>query len=449
MLALFWAWLTFLWRFFYPTGFDLDAYMRYGLVAVGGVLLEAMARRQETKNLLERDGAGAQQLALRQTIYLALGLSLYLVLSKDTRISRNFMLGYLAFAFAAFYITNRWLPGLLARLSFWRRGSDVRTLLVGHSSQQDLFSRWVTNSHKLGMRIVGVVSDKEGDDLEDLPWTMLGRIDEVEKIIERRGVDQLVVMGFPEQVDEIKDLIALCETYGVRFLLLNDLGERVGRRVTNMNLSGANLMILYEEPLEDPINRALKRGLDIVFSLFAMCTIVPVMAFVVWIFHRLQSPGPLFYKQERSGWGGKMFTIYKFRSLHIDNGDETKQVNGDDPRVFPLGGIMRKLCIDELPQFLNVLQGNMSLVGPRPHLKAHDDIFAEAMANYRVRSFVKPGMTGLAQVSGYRGETREDHQIIDRVECDISYLENWSLRMDLEILFKTVFQVLRPPKTAL
>jgi len=448
VFGLFWVWLTFLWRFFYPSGFDFNAYMTYGLVASGGILLEAMGRRQESKNLIERGGAGSHQHSFRQTIYLALCLSLYLVLSKDVRISRSFLLGYLGLAYVMLYISNRWLPGVLARLSFWRRDADVRTLVVGHSSQHDLFSRWVTNGRQLGMRIIGVVSDRREDEPGKLPWKNLGKLDQLEEILQRRRIDQLVIMGFPEKVGDIKRMAAICEGNGVRFLLLNDLGERIGRRVTNMNLNGTNLMTIYEEPLEDPVNRIIKRGLDIAVALFALLTVLPVVSALVWIAHRLQSPGPLFYKQERSGWGGKPFMIYKFRSLHAENGDESQQVSAGDPRVFPLGRLMRKLCIDELPQFINVLKGSMSVVGPRPHLKVHDDIFAEAMANYRVRSFVKPGMTGLAQVSGYRGETRENHHIVDRVECDISYLENWSLRMDLEILFKTIFQVLRPPKTA-
>jgi exopolysaccharide biosynthesis polyprenyl glycosylphosphotransferase len=434
---------------FYSDGFDFDAYVAYGLIAAAGVLIEAMARPQDSKNLIEREGHRARQNTLRQTIYVMLCLSLYLVMSKDTRMSRGFLLGYAAIAYLALYISNRWLPGLLAKASFWRRGSDVRTLLVGHSSQRDLFSRWVTNGKQLGMRIIGVVADRRDDDIGKMPWRNLGTLDSVEETLAKRRIDQLIVMGFPERVEEIKRLAAICERNGVRFLLLNDLGERIGRRVTNLNLNGTNLMTIYEEPLEDPLNRVVKRVLDIIISLIALCTILPVMGLAVWIAHRLQSPGPLIYKQERSGWGGKPFMIYKFRSLHVDNDDEGKQVSRDDPRVFPLGHWMRKLCIDELPQFLNVLFGSMSLVGPRPHLKVHDDIFAQAMANYRVRSFVKPGMTGLAQVRGYRGETREDHHIIDRVECDILYLENWSLRMDLEILFKTAFQVLKPPKTAL
>src|SRR3569623_502909 len=141
---------------------------------------------------------------------------------------------------------------------------------------------------------------------------------------------------------------------------------------------------------------------------------------------RLQSPGPMFFKHTRAGLKGRTFTIYKFRTMHPQNGGEAIQASEGDARVFPFGCWLRRTSLDEVPQFLNVLRGEMSLVGPRPHLLEHNEQFARVMRNYFIRSRVKPGITGLAQVRGFRGQTRTEADIIRRVESDISYLETWS-----------------------
>jgi lipopolysaccharide/colanic/teichoic acid biosynthesis glycosyltransferase len=140
--------------------------------------------------------------------------------------------------------------------------------------------------------------------------------------------------------------------------------------------------------------------------------------------------------------------MYKFRTMSVQNDDETRQVRRSDPRLFPAGAWMRRFSVDELPQFLNVLRGDMSVVGPRPHLPAHDEVFMQAMQNYRVRSAVKPGITGLAQVRGFRGGTQTQEDITRRVSSDIEYLERWTLELDVWILFRTVWQVVMPPKGA-
>ena len=347
-------------------------------------------------------------------------------------------------------LTNGYLPHFLARHSFWRhRELLIPTLVAGSADQLGQFSHWVVKGRALGMRIVGLVSNDSNERLSTrVPWRHLGNFEEIEDVMNTNGIKQLIVLGLPDNLRSVRELVKTCESKGIRFLMLNDLGEQLGRRVSTRVVNGMNLMLVYEEPLEDPLNRVFKRILDVIVSSVVLTTIVPIAALIVWVIHRLHSPGPLFYTQERSGLQGHPFKIWKFRSLHCSPHDETRQVSKEDPRVFPGGTWMRKFCIDELPQFWNVLMGDMSLVGPRPHLLAHDDAFARVMGNYKIRTFVKPGITGLAQVSGFRGETQQDGQIIDRVRCDISYLENWSLYMDFRILAMTAFQVLFPPKTA-
>ncbi|PZR79558.1 MAG: hypothetical protein DLM52_00860 [Chthoniobacterales bacterium] len=179
-----------------------------------------------------------------------------------------------------------------------------------------------------------------------------------------------------------------------------------------------------------------------------LLAVFPPLALLVWIAQRLQSPGPLLHKQVRAGIQNRRFMIYKFRTMRADQAELTRQASDRDERVYPFARLLRKLSLDEVPQFWNVLRGEMSLVGPRPHLLEHNDEFAKLMASYHVRTFVKPGITGLAQVRGFRGEAREGRDIQNRVACDLEYLENWNLSLEIGIIMRTVAQLFLPPRTA-
>jgi len=161
-----------------------------------------------------------------------------------------------------------------------------------------------------------------------------------------------------------------------------------------------------------------------------------------------QSPGPLLYRQTRAGIQNQKFEILKFRTMHTRNNDEARQAATDDPRIFPAGRFLRRFSIDEIPQFLNVIDGSMSVVGPRPHMVEHNDKFAELLSNYHIRAFVKPGMTGLAQVRGFRGESATREEIAARLQSDLVYLENWSLILDVSIILRTIRHLIFPPKKA-
>ena len=179
-----------------------------------------------------------------------------------------------------------------------------------------------------------------------------------------------------------------------------------------------------------------------------MLIVFPVLTLVVFIAQRLQSPGPLFHVQKRAGMQNREFKIIKFRTMHSNNGEVARQASESDARVYALGKWFRKLSMDEVPQFWNVLRGDMSIVGPRPHLIEHNQQFSKFLANYHVRTFVKPGITGLAQVRGFRGEARNSADIENRVACDIEYLENWNLSLECAIILRTFAHLVRPPRSA-
>ena len=179
-----------------------------------------------------------------------------------------------------------------------------------------------------------------------------------------------------------------------------------------------------------------------------MFIVFPVLTLVVFVAQRLQSPGPLFHVQKRAGMQNREFKIIKFRTMHSNNGEVARQASESDARVYALGKWFRKLSMDEVPQFWNVLRGDMSIVGPRPHLIEHNQQFSKFLANYHVRTFVKPGITGLAQVRGFRGEARNSADIENRVACDIEYLENWNLSLECAIILRTFAHLARPPRSA-
>jgi lipopolysaccharide/colanic/teichoic acid biosynthesis glycosyltransferase len=199
---------------------------------------------------------------------------------------------------------------------------------------------------------------------------------------------------------------------------------------------------------KNPVNRLLKRLLDIAVSLPVVLFILPPLALMVWLIQRMHSPGPIFFTHGRNGRNNEIFQLFKFRTMHVANDDINRQASRSDPRIYPGGDLLRRTSLDEIPQFLNVLRGEMSVVGPRPHLPQHNRLWKEIAAPYTVRTFVRPGITGLAQTRGFRGEAVTEDDIRNRVECDIEYIERWTLLLDLGLILKTARQVIFPEKTA-
>jgi lipopolysaccharide/colanic/teichoic acid biosynthesis glycosyltransferase len=214
---------------------------------------------------------------------------------------------------------------------------------------------------------------------------------------------------------------------------------------------GHQFYTLQGEPLEDPLNRILKRLFDVALALPVVLLVLPPLMLWVWVMQRLQAPGRLFFMQDRTGHGQRSFRVIKFRSMYdgrTASGDEARQARRGDNRIYPFGCFLRSTSLDEFPQFINVLKGEMSIVGPRPHLVTHDQEFSRMMKGYRTRFFVQPGITGLAQCHGLRGEITDQRLLEKRIELDIRYVTQWSIWLDVQITLKTAWQVFFPPKTA-
>jgi len=261
------------------------------------------------------------------------------------------------------------------------------------------------------------------------------------------GVEEVFVSIDTNRMSDVTDLIKEGEKQCIRLKFVPDLTTLEANFRFDM-MGDFTVLSARSEPLEAIENRFKKRLFDIVMSLgvviFILSWLYPILAIII----KLQSPGPVLFKQLRSGRDNKPFWCYKFRSMRVNNESDDRQASADDDRITPIGRIMRRTSLDELPQFFNVLFGYMSIIGPRPHMLAHTEQYRKIIDKYMVRHFLKPGISGLAQVNGYRGETKDPRLMEKRVENDIWYMENWSLMLDIRIIFLTIINVFRSDQNA-
>ena len=313
-------------------------------------------------------------------------------------------------------------------------GSDPELLNIYHSLSKDAST---------GYKVLGYYSDQEINGANDLRH--INSLDYFVSHLNQRDLlalgDELYVCISRLKKDIINQISAFCDKNMIHFYFVPVSVETLGLNMRREWLDDVEIYSTYESPLSNYLNKIVKRSFDIVLSLLALILLLPFIPVIAFIIKK-QSPGPLLYKQERTGYEWRAFNCYTFRSLYANHQADNTQVSKDDPRVFPFGHFMRRMSIDELPQFWNVLRGDMSIVGPRPHMLFHTDKYSEIVNRYMVRHFVKPGITGWAQVNGYRGETKELWQMEERVKRDLWYTEHWSFWLDMKIIFLTIGKVI-------
>lgn len=310
-----------------------------------------------------------------------------------------------------------------------RMGLNSRSVtMVGDDAELQKIRDLLINDPTTGYRIVKV-------------W----KADELREAIKKGEQvefgDELYVCLSRKERDTIRLLSRECDRQVTQFFYVPVSVESIGLKFQREYINDIEVFTTHESPLQNPMNKMVKRCMDIALSIVFLIPTAIIFPFV-YVIIKIQSPGPLFFRQERTGLDGKNFKMVKFRSMHVNKDADKIQATKDDPRKYPFGNFMRKANIDELPQFWNVLMGNMSIVGPRPHMLAHTEMYSELIDKYMVRHFVKPGITGWAQVTGFRGETKELWQMEGRVQRDIWYIENWTVWLDIRIIwltFKTFF----------
>ena len=391
-------------------------------------------------------GRGAVNIANRAILDAAVTFILYngLMAIIYELILQGKLLGLQAFLTGFLYVIwHLLMRQVIARIR--RRGANTYpVVLVGTEPNMLSAFRAMTESDDTGYKVLGFFTATPGDVPADVPD--LGTPDEAFSYIETNHAtikEVLCSLNPATETEYVQKLVATCENHMVRFKYVPGMEGYPKRKMTISQLGSVNVISLHDEPLNTPLAKFVKRSADVLFSGLFLVTLFPLVWLICAIGIKLSSPGPVFFKQKRTGYEGKEFWCYKFRSMHPSADADTKQAVKDDSRVFPFGKFLRKSSIDELPQFINVFRGDMSIIGPRPHMIHHTDIYSELIGDYMIRHLAKPGITGWAQVNGCRGETKELSEMKDRVEKDIWYIEHWSVELDVSIFLQTVWQILR------
>lgn len=298
-----------------------------------------------------------------------------------------------------------------------------------------------------GYLVLGYFDDKPSDDYPvGVPY--LGPVEQVKSFLENNDVQQLYCSLPSARSGEILPIISYCEHHCIRFFSVPNVRNYLKRKMQIEFVGSVPVLYIYDDPLMSLTNRIIKRTFDIVVSGLFMIPFWLIIFPIVAVLTKMSSPGPVFFKQKRNGINGAVFYCYKFRSMKVNVEADTVQATENDPRKTKFGDFLRRSSIDELPQFINVLKGDMSVVGPRPHMLKHTEEYSALIDKYMIRHWVRPGITGWAQVTGARGETRALWQMEDRIKKDIWYIENWSLWLDLKIIFLTIWNAIAGDRQA-
>ena len=378
-------------------------------------------------------------------------VALLLTLGWATRTLGTFdervLVSWVAVTPVALFAAHVALPLVLPRVMA-AEGIQRVAVIAGAGALGRQLAERIAATPFLGIRVAGYFDDRSADRLPGLePQRMLGPLDQLAEYAKKQRVD-LIYVALPmasqprimKLLDELHDTTA--SVYFTPDIFIFDLIQ--GRMDS---IGGIPVLAVCETPFCG-MNGVVKRVSDVVLATLILLLISPILAAIA-IGVKLTSPGPALFRQRRYGLDGREIVVYKFRSMTVaEDGAVVKQATRNDSRITPFGAFLRRTSLDELPQFVNVLQGRMSIVGPRPHAVAHNEMYRKLIKSYMIRHKVRPGITGWAQVSGLRGETETVDKMKARIEYDLDYLRNWSLALDLRIIWKTIFVVLKKPETA-
>ncbi len=351
---------------------------------------------------------------------------------------------YSRLTFYIFYFVNICLEWGVRMMIFCllrdmrKRGlNQKQMILVGYSRAAEEYIDRVRQNPQWGYVIRGILDDNVPSGTVYNGVKVIGRIANLMVILPANRLDEIAITLGLSEYYRLEEIVALCEKSGVHTKFIPDYNKIIPTKPYTEDILGLPMINIRYVPLNNTFNALIKRVMDIVGSVFGIIVSLPIML-LMCILIKLTSPGPLIYKQERVGLHNKTFWMYKFRSMEIQPESEEKKAwtVKNDPRVTGIGRFMRRTSIDELPQLFNILKGNMSLVGPRPERPFFVEKFREEIPRYMVKHQVRPGLTGWAQVNGYRGDT----SIRKRIDCDLYYIENWTIGFDIKILFLTIFK---------
>ena len=337
-------------------------------------------------------------------------------------------------------LLSRWLIKAYRRKGY----NYLRVVIVGtNSTSRRLYEEMLVDPG-YGYRVLAFFDNNPRED--SFAGTDCHDLAELPKFVHDNEVDQ-IYYALPGNDDSMISVVKTADDNVAEFFYVPMISQYLARNFNGEYIGSVPVMAIRNNPLKIGLNRFVKRGFDIVFaSLFLI--VYPLVYIPVAVAIKMSSPGPVYFRQQRTGYKGKPFMCLKFRSMAVNSEADTLQATPDDSRITRLGDFLRRSSIDELPQFINVLKGDMSVVGPRPHMLKHTEEYSKLVDRYMVRHMIKPGITGWAQVNGYRGQTDELWKMEKRVESDVWYIEHWSFLLDLKIIVRTILNAFKHDENA-
>lgn len=335
-----------------------------------------------------------------------------------------------------------------ALLKFYRRCGRgyARVVIVGANPTGERVAEQLQRDTGYGYRLLGYFDDRCPD---SFTGNYVGTIDDLADFMRRERVHQVFYCRATDgRGKHAAEVLRIADDVGADFLFVPHLSRYVQRNLELTSVGTMTVMSVRANPLKSLLNRAVKRAFDLAVSSVFLC-MYPLVYVPVAIAVKLSSPGPVYFKQERTGYHGRTFKCLKFRTMRSSSDADSRQATAGDSRVTRVGAFLRRTSIDELPQFINVWLGDMSIVGPRPHMLKHTADYSKLIDRYMARHAVKPGITGWAQVTGFRGPTDELWKMERRVEADVWYIEHWTLLLDIKIMFRTVINAVKGDANAL
>jgi putative colanic acid biosynthesis UDP-glucose lipid carrier transferase len=434
-------------RFFFQREMLIEAYVEYTYFGVylnvAWLVVALSGNVYHERNIFSFEMFAGR--STRAFLYFLLMICAFLFFSHFFIISRLFI-GTIIVGIPLLLTCNRFL--YLAVYHYFKKKDffHSKVVVLGYN---DLSRKLVDYLEEDGVNKEVVGYCEELENIHELSrYPILGNIKGALDVCKRYGATEIYSTIVPEQNPGIYRLIKAADQNCIRFRIVPDIGALVKRQVFIDYLNEIPVLSLRREPLDDLGNKIKKRIFDIVVSslvtIFILSWLIPLIGLLI----KLESKGPVFFRQQRSGQDNKSFWCLKFRSMTVNDNANLVQATRNDARITRLGQFLRRTSLDEFPQFLNVLMGDMSIVGPRPHMLKHTADYSKIIDEYMIRQFLKPGITGWAQVNGFRGETKTLDQMKKRVEYDLWYMENWNMWLDIKIMFLTVFNTIKGEENA-
>ena len=369
----------------------------------------------------------------------------FLIIPKEEQNFHYFIIQLILFGITA--TTFRLISVYSLKLLRKKGINNKKVLIIGSNEEAIKLFQTLKNELSFGYKVMGYIDINPSIKLENENY--FGTPEKLEEIILSNRIDEVYCSIPNETTYNIKKYIVICERNFVRIKLIPNFQKyTINRRVTADFYIEQPIIHLRKEPLENVLNKLQKRIFDLIFSILVIVLIYPWLFPIVFFIQKITSKGPVFFIQKRTGQDNKEFGCVKFRTMYINKDSELKGTLKDDPRITPFGKFLRKTRIDEFPQFINVFRGQMSVVGPRPHMLKHTEEYSQLIDEFLVRQFVKPGITGWAQTTGYIDETKKLQEMKDKVKKDVWYIENWTIFLDLKIIALTILNIFRKDENA-